>query len=106
MMVVNNYAPTRFRDVGFGEVFSYDNNGLSPISYYMKIQEVKNYNAVDLDTGALFIMEDTDIVEIYPNAAIYMHPIETDDEEEDTVEFYDDGDKGFVVVKHECKEGN
>lgn len=102
MMVVDNYAPTRFRDVGFGEVFSYDNNGFSPVSYYMRIQEVRNYNAVDLDTGELFIMEDTDIVEIYPDATIYMHPIETN--KEDSVEFYDDGDKGFVVVKHECKE--
>lgn len=104
MMVVDNYAPTRFRDVGFGEVFSYDNNGLSLVSYYMRIQDISNYNAVDLDTGALFIMEDTDIVEIYPDATIYMHPIKTDDNDEDTIEFYDDGDKGFVVVKHECKE--
>lgn len=103
MMVVNNYVPTRFRDVELGEVFSYDNNGLSPVSYYMRIQEVRNYNAVDLDTGALFIMEDTDIVEIYPDAAIYMHPIKTD-EEEDSVEFYDDGDKGFAIIKHKCKE--
>lgn len=104
MLVFNNYAPTRFRDVDIGDVFSYDNNGLSPVSYYMKIQEVRNYNAVDLDTGALFIMEDTDIVEIYPDAAIYMHPIKINDNDEDTIEFYDDGDKGFVVVKHECKE--
>lgn len=102
MMVVDNYAPTRFRDVGFGEVFSYDNNGLSPISYYMRIQEVRNYNAVDLDTGALYIMEDTDIVEIYPDAVIYMHPIKTN--EEDSVEFYNDGDNGFAVIKHKCKE--
>lgn len=104
MMVFDNYSPTRFRDVELGEVFSYDNNGFFPISYYMKIQEVRNYNAVNLDTGTLFIMEDTDIVEIYPDAAIYMHPIETDDEEEDSVEFYDDGDKGFVIVKHKCEE--
>lgn len=105
MMVFNNSpAPTRFREVELGDVFSYDNNGLWPVSYYMRIEEVRNYNAVDLDTGALFTMEDTDIVEIYPYAAIYMHPIETDDDDEDTIEFYDDGDKGFVVVKHECKE--
>jgi len=104
MNVINNYAPTRFRDVDIGDVFSYDNNGLSLVSYYMKIVEVRNYNAVDLDTGALFILEDTDIVEIYPDAAIYMHPIKTDDEEEDSVEFYDDGDKGFAVVKHKCEE--
>lgn len=103
MMVVNNYVPTRFRDVELGDVFSYDNNGLSPVSYYMKIQEVRNYNAVDLDTGALFILEDTDIVEIYPDAAIYMHPIKTD-ENEDSVEFYDDGGNGFVVMKHKCEE--
>lgn len=103
MMVVNNYAPTRFRDVDIGDVFSYDNNGLSPVSYYMRIQEVRNYNAVDLDTGALYILEDTDIVEIYPDAAIYMHPIKTD-EDEDTVEFYDDGGNGFAIVKHKCKE--
>lgn len=98
MMVFNNYAPTRFRDVDFGEVFSYDNNGLSVVSYYMRIHDFKNYNAVDLDTGALYIMEDTDIVEVYPNAAIYMHPIETN-EGEDSIDFYNDGDKGFVVVK-------
>ena len=104
MMVFNNSsAPTRFREVELGEVFSYDNNGFFPVSYYMRIQEVRNYNAVDLDTGALFIMEDTDIVEIYPDAAIYMHPIKTD-ENEDTIEFYDDGDKGFAVIKHKCEE--
>lgn len=100
MMVFNNYAPTRFRDVELGDVFSYDNNGLSPISYYMKIQEVRNYNAVDLDTGALYILEDTDIVEIYPDAAIYMHPIKTNEEEEEvSIEFYDDGSNGFTVIK-------
>lgn len=104
MMIFNNSpAPTRFREVELGDVFSYDNNGLSPVSYYMRIEEVRNYNAVDLDTGALYIMEDTDIVEIHPDAAIYMHPIKTDDEE-DSVELYDDGGNGFAVVKHKCEE--
>jgi len=106
MMVFNNSpAPTRFRDVDIGDVFSYDNNGLWPVSYYIKIREVRNQNAVDLESGELFIMEDTDIVEIYPEATMYMYPIVTDEEEEEvSIEFYDDGDEGFTVIKHECKE--
>lgn len=90
MMVVNNYAPTRFRDVELGDVFSYDNNGSWPVSYYIRIREVRNHNAVDLESGELFTMEDTDIVEIYPHATIYMHPIETDDEDEEEDEENDE----------------
>lgn len=80
MKVINNgVARTRFREVGLGEVFSYNNcDLLSSDHYYMKIEEIKNYNTVDLDTGLLYIAEDTDIVEIYPDATIYMHPVEDD----------------------------